>query len=347
MKIAVMLLGMGLVVSASYAQEVSEKNLADLEQTVLQDALGRRLSIGALLEVEARAGRESGENASDLALATFELGLEAQIHTWVAGRALLLWEEDSGEKVELDEGVITLGGTDDIRWSLDIGKMYLPFGVFNSHFVSDPLVLELAETRQSALMLGYAADNVTLQAAAFNGSVHDDTDDNFNEIVLAIGLTPVERISAGAYWISNIAESDGLSETISAAIAGSDEVSGLPYKRVGGIGGYLHVALGKILFDAEYVSAAEDFDAGFLGESTLQPQAWNLELAYSVSDAVTVAAKYEGTKDWPDAPETQFGVAAAYSLAENIGLGIEYLRGTFDGPTGDRDMLTLQLAVEF
>ena len=210
MKIAVMLLGMGLIVSAGYAQEVSKENLPELVQTVLQEELKHRLSIGALLEVEARAGRESGENVSDLTLATFELGVEAQIHTWVAARALLLWEEDSDEKVELDEGVITLGGTDDIPWSLDVGKMYLPFGVFNSHFVSDPLVLELAETRQSALMLGYAADWITLQAAAFNGSVNDDSADNFNEIVLAIGLTPVERISAGAYWISNIAESDGV-----------------------------------------------------------------------------------------------------------------------------------------
>ncbi len=106
-----------------------------------------------------------------------------------------------------------------------------------------------------------------------------------------------------------------------------------------------------VKFDAEYITAAKRFDAADLdadsdGEGD-KPAAWNIELAYDVSERLEVAAKYEGNRDLPDFPESQYGVAASYGLYENVALAIEYLHGKFSDGAGERDAVTAQLAVEF
>jgi len=304
------------------------------------------MSIGALLEVEGSVGNESGEDVSDIVLATVELGLETTLHEWAAGRVLLLWEEDDTEPIALDEAAIVLGGIEGVPWSLEVGKLYVPFGAFHSHFISDPLVLELGETRQSAAILGYAWGILHMKAGVFNGSVNDDTEDEVNEFLAAFMLTPAEGNELGVYWISNLGESDGLSEGLSGAIESSEEEAGLSYDRVGGAGAYFHSELGRFILEAEYLAALDSFDAGLLGEGALQPRTWNTELAYTVSDDLELAVRYEGSDEYPDMPEAQYGVATSYALAEKVTLGIEYLHGTFDGDVDDRDVVTCQIAVE-
>ena len=101
---------------------------------------------------------------------------------------------------------------------------------------------------------------------------------------------------------------------------------------------------------AEYVGAMDEFDPGELsydhGEA-LQPQTWNIELAFAPADKWEVAAKYEGGDDLGDfLPETQYGGAVSYSLFANTALAVEYLHGEFENDD-EYDRLTSQLAVEF
>lgn len=332
----------------SIAQEVVELYHTPVEKRNIANLDLGGISVGALLEVEAFAGSESGDDLSDISLATFELGIEAALNDWISARALLLWEEGDTEPIDLDEGVITFGGTDDILWSLEMGKLYMPFGGFHSHFVSDPLTLELGETRESAVIVGYANGIVDLKFGAFNGSLDEDGDDDqANDMVAAVILTPYEGVEIGGYWLSDFGESDGIEEGLLEAIAGSDDVDGIAYGDVSGFGGFFHIELGAAIIEAEYISAVESFDSGLLGEGKLKPQAWNTELAYTVTEVVELAVKYEGTDDFPDMPEAQYGIAGSYALVENTTLSLEYLHGTFEGDRKDRDIVTAQVAVEF
>jgi len=323
-----------------YHTPVEKRDIADLD-------LGG-ISVGALLEVEAFAGSESGEDVSDITLATFEFSIEADLNDWISARAILLWEEDDTEPIDLDEGVISFGGTDDIPWSLELGEMYLPFGGFHSHFVSDPLTLELGETRESAAIFGYDRGLFNLRFGLLNGSVDEDgNDDQADDLMVAVTLTPCDGIEIGGYWLSDLGESNGLEEGLLEAIDGSEDFPGVAYGSVGGAGGFIHFELGDTIFESEYISAVDSFDAGLLGDDKLKPQAWNVEIAYAISESVELAAKYEGTEDFPDMPEEQYGVAGSYAFMESTTLSFEYLHGIFESDTKDRDIVTAQVAVEF
>lgn len=301
------------------------------------------VSVGALLEAEASFGKDAGDDVSDVVLATFELDIDADLNEWARGHALLLWEEDDTEPVDLDEATITLGGTEGMPAYISAGKMYIPFGAFNSHFVSDPLVQELGETRESAILVGYGNSKFELQATVFNGDL-DDGDDHADNTVVSATLTPFEAVRVGASWISDIGESEALQELTEEALVGTP---GLNYEEASGVGAFLSLTAWKLVLDAEYVAATDDFGPQILGEEALRPAAWNTELAFHSGERWEVAAKVEGSHDFPGFPETQYGVAAAMAISDSTTLAIEYLHGEYDGESPGRNMATCQLSLEF
>ena len=137
-----------------------------------------KISISGLLEAEAGyekynpdAAGESSEESSDIVLSTFELGLDVDFIDHVGGHVLVLWEEDDSEAIDLDEGYISLTGTEEMPLYLHAGKQYIPFGNMDTYFISDPLPLELGETRESALLAGYHKGLCNVFCGGFNGDV--------------------------------------------------------------------------------------------------------------------------------------------------------------------------------
>ncbi|MBW2624003.1 MAG: LbtU family siderophore porin, partial [Deltaproteobacteria bacterium] len=137
-----------------------------------------RITLSGAVEVEANYTNMNFNNpavqdaaASDITLAKVELGVDADIVKHVQGHVLLLWAEDDTEPVDLDEGFIILDGLDRIPFFLDAGKQYVPFGYFESHFISNPITLELGETRESAIKVGFQNEWLELCAAVFNGDI--------------------------------------------------------------------------------------------------------------------------------------------------------------------------------
>ncbi|NLA75432.1 MAG: LbtU family siderophore porin, partial [Deltaproteobacteria bacterium] len=144
-----------------------------------------RINISGLIEVEAahesmdfKDPQETDTNSNDIALATVELGIDAVINKHVTGHVLLLWEEDKTEPVDLDEGFITLSGMDVAPLYVSAGKMYVPFGSFGSHFISDPITLEIGETRESAVRAGFVNDMFDISLSIFNGDIYKINDDS-------------------------------------------------------------------------------------------------------------------------------------------------------------------------
>jgi hypothetical protein len=330
-----------LMQSASNAQS----NIAEIyhtpeERRDIADLRLNGISVGALVEVEAAiGGEEDGEDFSDIVLATSEVGLDADLNEWTKASVLLLWEEDDTEPMDLDEATITLGNTESLPVYLTAGKMYVPFGRFASHFISDPLTLELAETRESALLLGYTRAPLEITGAVFNGDLDvDEDDDEAGDIVLSAVLNPAPGIEFGASWISHLGESDGLQDSL--ADASSDN-------EVDGANVFVCLESGAFMLDGEYIAALDNFDAGVAGDEEGAPRAWNFELAFRPTNVLELAAKVEGTDEWTGMPETQYGAALSYGLTDSISTSIEFLHGEFENSTHDRNVATLQIATEF
>jgi len=319
----------------------------------LGDWLGK-IKLSGLIEVEANylnfdPDEGSSEDESDLTLATVELGIDVDFIKHVSGHVLLLWEEDDTEPLDVDEAFIRLDGEDVVPLYLQAGKMYVPFGNFDSFFISDPLTLELGETRESAALAGYANDMFDLSFGVFNGDIDEKGDDDHIDSFVASAIYTMPEnavegleLTSGVAWISNIADSDVLSDEIAV-----DAIS----DKVGGISAFVTATLNeRWTLVAEYVGALDEFKAGELAfddGKALEPKTWNFELGCAVTDALEVALRYEGGDDLGDLlPDSQYGIVASYGLFEYTTLALEYLHGEFENDD-EQDVVTAQLAFEF
>ncbi len=317
-------------------------SLKEKKSAGLMEKATDKISIGGVVEVEAgyEDNNEVNEKTSDIVLATVEIGIDAEINDKMKGHILLLWEEDD-TPLDIDEGTITL--TAPYGLSLTAGNMYVPFGAFNSHFISDPFTLELGETNESGLLVSYGTDLYELALGVFNGEVREaGKDDKVDDIVASVTVNPAEGISFGASYISDISESDG---DITGAAGGAGTLTDI----VAGYSAFFSGSFGPIAVEGEYLAAANGFkvaDVDINGDGKEdEPSAYNVEIAFAVSDATEVAARYEGSDDL-DMPEKQYGVAGSYGLYENTSLALEYMNGEYKSGK-KRDLLTAQLAVEF
>lgn len=323
--------------------------LAEKKAAGLASSITERLTFSGLLEIEAAAENlrfadGSSITASDLAVATVQFGLGAKLSENLSGNIILLYEEDA-TALDVDEATIDFAQGD---WSARIGRQYLPFGAFHSHFISDPLTLALGETSETALRADYSFGPVTLSAFAFNGNTEKiGADDRISDWGTRLVVMPATGIELGASFISDLADSNA--ELLS-------EYS----RRVGGWSAYFHLEAEHLRLEAEYLAAtgafaAADLDANF-DQRGDRPQTWNLEAAWMLTPVLKLAARYEGSSEFAGQPERQYGLATSWSPAENVTLALEYLRGTFDHAFGvdvdgnildKRDLVSAQLAIAF
>ena len=310
---------------------------------VIPSELWDRLEFNALLELEAFAAETDGASESDLTLATVEITLDADVNEGTAAHLGLLWEEDVTEENILDEGYLTLGATEVVPFYLTAGKMYLTVGVFESVFISDPLTLELAETRESAAMVGYANDWIDLNAGAFNGDFDAHSDKSVDDAFASIAFTPGAQVAVGAYWLSDLLETDGLADFTTSALG-----AGFDFEATGAAGAYLHAHVGPVAFSAEYITALDKIE---LPAGRLQPSAYHLEVSMPVHEKVSVGAKLEGSSDfyadlgadkWAD---DQAGLVVSYSANANVTLSGEYLHAEGLDDDSSADQITVQVSL--
>lgn len=343
LKIPIFVIGLAVVVYFNCSAE---------EESTFKE-WGERISFSGAVEVEAYCMDYDSEDdedvdESDIVLATAELGVGVNINEYTKGHVLFLWQEDDTEPVDVDEGIITLSGIENIPFYLTAGKMYVPFGMFNSHFISDPITLEIGETRESAVLVGYANDYVDFSLSAFNGDIDEvDKDNKVESFVISVaGIISSEdvegaEISLGVSYISNIADSNGIEAEV---------VNGELENYIPGLGGFLSVIYGNLSFEAEYVCANDKFEVGELSFDDgreIKPSAWNCELAYAFTEKLEIAGRYEGSDDlWDFQPEQQYGAVVSYNLFKNTTIALEYLHGEYENKD-ERDLTTAQLAIEF
>ena len=317
----------------------------------------RSTELSGLVEVETGSTDSANGGAeSDLSVSTVELGLNAQVTPWVNGHVLILFEEDETDPPEIDEAIVTLANPGASPWSLAAGRMYVLFGNYDSALISDPLTLEIGETRETAVQAGWGAGNFQALAWAANG----DTNDGGNEHIdlFGVGLDyGVEGgedqlgYALGLSCISNLADSDSLQETVTDPDNLTDAVAGWS----------AHAALHWKTFTliGEYLAAADDFDAADLAfnGAGARPSAWNLEVDYGFELAgreAGVAVAWQRTEEALalELPETRWLAALSVGIHDQTTLALECAHdedySVDDGGSGeDTDTVTLQLAVAF
>lgn len=348
--------------------ETLKRRLAALESRQ-QDASGftlpAQLGFSGLIETELRDTRRRAagevEETSDLALSSVALTLEARPADWIVGSATLLWEEDATEPVDLDVATIRLGNPERFPLTGEIGRFYLPFGRYESNFITDPVTLELGEARESAARLACQRGPCQAGIAVFNGSVAETgaSDDRLADFVVDSSLEwswEHGSFALGAAYIGNLADSDSLQDAVADNASG-----GTLADRVAGAACWTSLTVHRATLSLGYVAALADFapnslsfnGAGNDWAASARPRAIALELACGLSDRLTLAARAEHTRaayEW--LPERRYGVCASYLLhrgeRSSLTCTLEYLHGKYDDADRTReDSVGFQVALAF
>jgi hypothetical protein len=191
-----------------------------------------------LIEVEAQSSTVAGEAKSDLLIATLDWNTIIPVNESMSWHVGLLWEQDVREDDPLDRLYVN-GVWQGLGWT--VGRFYQPVGRFDSIFISDPLTMELAELNQTSAMLDYTMHSFLIQAGLFRSSLNDVAGERgVDQGYAAITWLFSDATEVGVYWLSNLLESDGLSESGNALRSLNRDES------AGGLGCFLHHLQGAV-----------------------------------------------------------------------------------------------------
>ena len=351
---------------------------------------------GVWQDIDYRGGvaAPAKENDSDFCLTTVELTAEAEVNEWVNAAITLLYEDatfgDDGDgDFNVDEATVTIGNTEEFPLYLSAGKMFVPFGALLTHFPDDPLVhapltLLMGETSEKALLLGVEYEGFSVCGYVFNGDMDETGEDQtvesygFDANYLVQDLDGVD-ILIGASYISNIADSDGLTDgvgqrtTYSGALVDgvwdanaiqriekADDINDY----VDGFDAYLHLGYADFFFDAEYMTALDEFEGnelatggptGAAGAEGAEPEVWNFEVGYNYNwgKNLEIVLKYAGSDeaDQLGYPEERYGICLNQELFDSVIVSLAYLNDDFEDNDvdnrDDRDVVFAQIAIEF
>lgn len=356
-----------------------EERVQALEARVSKDSLpggwAERVQLSGVIEAEAAYaaldvsgsdGRD--EHTGDIALSSVEVGIDVAASGHVTGHILFLYED--GEDLSVDEGFIEISGGEICPLYLKAGEMYVPFGRFESCMISDPLTLDLGETRETAVEAGFDSAGFYGSAYVFNrersyGGSSDHLDNYGVQIGYAMERDGI-RWDVGAGYISTMLDSGGFGEWIDGE-AGSLADAGITSSLsndVPGMGVHALVSMAGFTVIGEYVTLLEkpewamsDAIPGSLAAAGIASvykrgniAAWTTEIAYTCQVAgreATIAGGLQGSRDAGDfLPERRYVGSVGVSLFESTTLALECCRDEFQG--GDTSTtLTAQLAMGF
>lgn len=348
-------------------------NAANEEEVFAVSSFTENVTLSGALEAEVGYAKDFEDvDTSDIALATMELGIDLTLSELCSGHLLLLWEEDDTEPADLDDAYITVGGTEDHAMYLRVGKLYVPFGMYESNMISGPLTSDLGETRESAVVFGTEYKGFNGALYVFNGDVEkENSDDVIETFGIRAGYTFSNEnfnLDIGAGWISNVMDSDGMQDAFFEHQSGFVEVnpSGIfeLVDDVAGFAAHVIMTIGQIDIIGEYVGYIDEpeyrtvDDLGNVGVENPEqsPSVFHIECANTfevLEKEMTVAATYQGTEDLSGIlPEMRYGASAGLALSDMLGIAVEYIHDEdYDendgGTNSDAEAYTMQFALTF
>lgn len=314
-----------------------------------------RITMSGMVEVEAFMGSNlAGGSAGDISLATLDLEIDAQVADAITAHVLVLHEDDATEPWEVDEGFV------EFDWepvTFSAGRMYLPFGTYETFMVSDPLTLELGETREAALHVEIEWEGLYGSFYIFNGDINTAesvaaSDNTIDQMGFGIGFEGEFmglEVNTGFDFIQNIADSNRIQSFFTTSQV-EDYVSGWAV--------HAKAVWEPVTILFEYVAAGEFLapEVPFLGEGAA-PSALHLEAAVSfilLETDMSFAAGYQSTTEAAalDLPESKLLLALAVDVDKNVIVTGEFAHisdyAIEEGGLGEgASVITGQLAVGF
>lgn len=362
--VVLVVLGMSpYVIAQESISDQSSDGVKNLEKRVkqLEEAIGHRVDrekwydrirISGWIGVEAGYEKTDFEDSavedektSYIDPATIELVVDAGIVDHVDGHVIFYYYDDD---VFVDEGFITLTGTEAFPAYLIAGRQYIPFGYYDSYFITDSTTLILGETSEGAVMAGYRikGELLDISLGAFNGRAQESGDDDaIDSFVTGLTVNPLEGLIFGASYTSNLAGSDAFNEVVVDSYNLESLVAGWSVYAT-------YEFLERFKLIGEYVGALDNFKAGEIYDAAdiqeRTPVAWNIEFGVTITKTLELATRYGGSDDGSDfLPETQYGAVLNWGFFMDTNLAIEYLHGDFENDVQETEMVTAQLAVDF
>ncbi len=302
---------------ASQDQMIVEK---EGEMAALSDGWFNSVEIGGAIELllvgESPA---EGDSSTTGSVDTAELAIAAAINDEWGGEIVV--ENDEGT-IALADAFLTYepasGGL-----SAAMGQQGVPFGVYDTNLITDPLTKDLGDTDGVSLVLGGEAGQL-----------------NWN----LFALQPEE---------GEIAENYGAA--VGFAVEGDGTEFGLDVSWITGIGNEIDVqgmavsargSLGPASALVEYVTTLETPEDG------ATPTAWSAEIAYGfdlMGREATLAIGGGGTDDGEAAElaETLMLLGISVGVWDGVGIGLEWSQSEAYGADDADAAVTVLLAAEF
>ena len=301
---------------ASQDQMIVEK---EGEMAAMSDGWFNSVSIGGVIELDLVAESPAeGDSTAAASVATMEIGIAAAINDEWGGEILL--EKNDEDGIDLADAFLTYEPGDGL--SASAGQQGVPFGVYDTNLISDPLTKEMGDTGGVSLVLGGEAGQMGWGLFALQRS-----DEQFADIYgVTAGFAADgsdSTFSANVSWINDLSESEVGIEA--AGMAASTTAS-----------------LGPASAIVEYVTALDAEDA--------DPSAWHIEVAYGLDlmgrDA-TVAVGASGADESAGLAETLMLLGISVDVWDGVGVGIEYSQREEYDSAENVDAVTALLAAEF
>lgn len=302
------------------------------------------------------------EDSSDLVLSSVELGVDVDINKHVKGHVLLLWEEDDTEPVDLDEGYILLDGADVIPLYLKAGRMYLPFGKYETGMISDPITYDLGSLWESAVEVGVTYQGLYGSIFVFKGDVNEvDGEDHIDNFGAAVGYNldaGTWTMDVGVGYVNNLYDSSGMSDAIDEDIAAAAETGSVLGLKdyVPGFAAHAIFTAAPFTFIGEYVTMLDDPEMSVrslgITETTKADAiaAWNVEFGYEFVLAERdghVAVAWQGSSEGGSVfPESRYIGTVGMDVWENVNCALEYLHNEYENDD-EEDVVTADLTISF
>ena len=304
--------------------QYTEERLKAQDETILAQQESRGITISGLIEVEASNVDTNGSAAQkDVSAATVEVGIGADISDAVSAEVLLKYEDDGDDNstdVFVDTAIITLA-PEGSPASFTFGKTGVPFGVYDTNLVSDPITKDLGDTSDNGVIQAdFEAGIVAISAYAYNG----DNDGKVDDFGINFGFGFED---AGLSF--NLGHSNRLQEKDVAALAFSAMYEAGPFTVIAE-----HVAASDKMADGKEPSAT-NFEVGM--GTLLGGMASTFAIGYQTTDEANGSV---------DLAEKRALAALSIGIMENTGLAFELKKDT-SYTNVDTNTFTAKLSVEF
>gem|GEM_PF-1325682 len=216
---------------------------------------------------------KSGVNSGNLSNSTIELPtavLEgvARVSSWVTGvmRFEYLSSRTNGSNLILKRGYITVGNLEKTPIYGSVGKMYVPFGVYNNYMITNPLTMSLARTEGAPILLGFNTKNGAYGAVyALKGTTYKGSNNSINMwgANLGYGFTSGKQtFDIGANYINSISDSLGMQKNDYQTTGGFDGFNSNPQlqKQVAATAVHALYTYAPFTVVGEYIVALDRFD---------------------------------------------------------------------------------------